>query len=205
MADETWTVPEVYLLTEGPDGTIAVPALTLTFFADSVEVDKADGEEVWTRDWSQIAEMSPSGRSVLPSGGSGVVVTIVERAPRRPHRFVLGTGDPETTELFLRDLARAHGVATRRAGRSGVSADYGGARGGVRRGARGPAAVGGARRAPLTSDLRSGSGGPSRPPAVRPVTRSAARPTRVRRSGFRRTGGSARRGARIAAGGCPRD
>jgi hypothetical protein len=31
---------------------------------------------------------------------------------------VLGTGDPETTELFLRDLARAHGVATRRAGRA---------------------------------------------------------------------------------------
>ncbi len=118
MADETWTVPEVYLLTEGPDGTIAVPALTLTFFADSVEVDKADGEEVWTREWSQIAEMSPSGRSVLPGGGHGVVVTITERAPRRPHRFVLGTGDPETTELFLRDLARAHGVATRRAGRA---------------------------------------------------------------------------------------
>ncbi len=51
-ADETWTVPEVYLLTQGPDGTVAVPALTLRFFADGIEVDKADGEEVWSRDWT---------------------------------------------------------------------------------------------------------------------------------------------------------
>jgi hypothetical protein len=112
--DETWRVPEVYLLTEGPDGTVAVPALTLTFFADGIEVDKADGEEVWSRDWKQLAEMSPTSRSVLPGGGDGVLVTIVERAHRRPHRFVLGTGDPENTELFLRDLARAHGLASRR-------------------------------------------------------------------------------------------
>jgi hypothetical protein len=111
-ADETWTVPEVYLLTEGPDGTVAVPALTLSFYADGIEVDKADGEEVWSRAWTQLSELSPTGRSDLPGGGDGVVVTVVERERRRRHRFVLGTGDPDATERFLGDLARAHGLAT---------------------------------------------------------------------------------------------
>jgi hypothetical protein len=111
-ANETWTVPEVYLLTVGPDGagTVAVPQLILSFFRDGIEVDRADGEEVWSRAWTDLAEMWPSERSVLPGGGDGVVVTIVERAQRRRHRFVLGTGDPDTTELFIRDLARAHGL-----------------------------------------------------------------------------------------------
>ena len=111
-AGETWTVPEVYLLTEGADGTgpVAVPQLTLSFFRDGIEVDKADGEEVWSRAWADIAEMSPTERSVLPGGGGGVVVTIVEREQRRRHRFVLGTGDPDMTELFIRDLARAHAM-----------------------------------------------------------------------------------------------
>jgi hypothetical protein len=118
-ADETWTVPEVYLLTEGPDGTVAVPALTLSFFPDGIEVDKADGEEVWSREWAQLEELSPTERSVLPGGGDGVVVTIVEREQQRRHRFVLGTGDPDATELFIRDLARAHGLATHPPGRAG--------------------------------------------------------------------------------------
>jgi hypothetical protein len=120
-ADETWTVPEVYLLTEGPDGagTVAVPHLTLSFFRDGIEVDKADGEEVWSRSWADLTEMSPTGRSVLPGGGDGVVMTVTERAsPPRRHRFVLGTGDPDTTELFIRDLARAHGMSTPTPGRA---------------------------------------------------------------------------------------
>jgi hypothetical protein len=116
-ADETWTVPEVYLLTEGPDGTVAVPALTLSFFTDGIEVDKADGEEVWSRAWTQLEEMSPTERSTLPGGGDGVVVLIVEREQRRRHRFVLGTGDPATTERFIGDLARAHDLATHRPAR----------------------------------------------------------------------------------------
>jgi hypothetical protein len=97
---------------------VAVPALMLRFFADGIEVDKADGEEVWSRDWAELEELSPTERSVLPGGGDGVVVTIVEREQRRRHRFVLGTGDPDTTELFLRDLARAHGLVTQRPGRA---------------------------------------------------------------------------------------
>jgi hypothetical protein len=120
MGDETWTVPEVYLLTEQPDGTgtVAVPHLTLSFFRDGIEVDKADGEEVWTRAWGDLAAMASTARSVLPGGDDGVVLTLVERAPpQRRHRFVLGTGDAETTELFIRDLARAHGIAPRGAGR----------------------------------------------------------------------------------------
>jgi hypothetical protein len=121
-ADETWTVPEVYLLTEQPDGTgtVAVPHLTLSFFRDGIEVDKVDGEEVWSRAWGELGEMSPTARSVLPGGGDGVVLTLVERAPpQRRHRFVLGTGDADATELFIRDLARAHGLAARTRGRWG--------------------------------------------------------------------------------------
>jgi hypothetical protein len=68
-AEETWTVPEVYLLTEGPDGVVAVPALTLSFYADRIEVDKADGDEVW----SQLEEMSPTERSVLLLSAARVV------------------------------------------------------------------------------------------------------------------------------------
>ena len=119
-ADDTWTVPEVYLLTERPDGagTVAVPHLTLSFFRDGIEVDKADGEEVWSRAWADIAEMAPTARSVLPGGGEGVVVTIVEREQGRRHRFVLGTGDPATTEVFIRDLGRAHGMTARVPGRA---------------------------------------------------------------------------------------
>ena len=29
--EEAWSVPDVYLLTEGPEGTVAVPHLTPTF------------------------------------------------------------------------------------------------------------------------------------------------------------------------------
>ena len=41
--EETWTVPDVYLLTEGSQGEVAVPHLTLTFRDSGLELDKADG------------------------------------------------------------------------------------------------------------------------------------------------------------------
>ena len=54
MEEEAWTVPDVYLLTEGAQGPVAVPHLTLTFREGGLELDKADGESVWDCDWSDL-------------------------------------------------------------------------------------------------------------------------------------------------------
>jgi hypothetical protein len=113
MEDETWTVPDVYLLTAGADGTVAVPHLRLTFRESGLELDKADGELVWDCDWSDLAEMAPIERSVLPDGRDGVVMVVVERDGRRRHRFVLATDDAETTEDVIRSRAGNHGLRTR--------------------------------------------------------------------------------------------
>ncbi len=76
-------MPDVYLLTEGSEGTVAVPDLTLTFLDSGVALDKADGDHVWSSPWDQLEEMSPVERSELPDGRSGVVIVVVERAGRR--------------------------------------------------------------------------------------------------------------------------
>lgn len=113
MADEeTWTLPDVYLLTAGTEGPVAVPHLRLTFRVSGLELDKADGELVWDCDWSELVEMAPVERSVLPDGKDGVVMVVVERGRRR-HRFVLATDDAEATEDFIRGRAGAHGLRTR--------------------------------------------------------------------------------------------
>jgi hypothetical protein len=36
--DEAWSVPDVYLLTTGPEGELAVPHLTLTFLDTGLEL-----------------------------------------------------------------------------------------------------------------------------------------------------------------------
>lgn len=113
MEDETWTVPDVYLLTAAADGTVAVPHLRLTFRASGLELDKADGELVWDCEWSDLTEMSPVERSVLPDGRDGVVMVVVERERRRRHRFVLATDDADATEDFIRGHAGTHGLRTR--------------------------------------------------------------------------------------------
>ena len=111
--EETWTVSDVYLLTEGSDGPVAVPHLRLTFRDRGLELDKADGELVWDCDWSDLVEMAPMERSVLPDGKEGVVIAVVERDRRRRHRFVLATDDPDATEDFIRGRAGSHGLRTR--------------------------------------------------------------------------------------------
>ncbi|HWD55223.1 MAG TPA: hypothetical protein VG346_08870 [Acidimicrobiales bacterium] len=111
--EEAWTVPDVYLLTEGTDGEIAVPRLTLTFRDSGLELDKADGESVWDCDWSELQEMTPVERSVLPDGREGVVMVVVERDRRRRHRFVLATDDAEATEGSIRGRAGTYGLRTR--------------------------------------------------------------------------------------------
>ncbi len=111
--DEVWTVPDVYLLTTGSDGPVAVPHLRLTFRQGGLELDKADGEMVWDCDWSDLMEMTPIERSVLPDGKDGVVIVVVERDHRRRHRFVLATDDADATEDFIRGRAGNHGLRTR--------------------------------------------------------------------------------------------
>jgi hypothetical protein len=113
MAEEAWTVPDVYLLTAGSEGPVAVPNLRLTFRESGLELDKADGELVWDCDWSDLVEMAPAERSVLPDGKDGVVMVVVERNGRRRHRFVLATDDADATEGFIRERAGIHGLRTR--------------------------------------------------------------------------------------------
>jgi hypothetical protein len=111
--EEAWTVPDVYLLTDGSDGEVAVPHLTLTFLDSGLTLDKADGQPVWDSDWAGLEELSAVERSVLPDGRDGVVIAVVERAGRHRHRFVLATDDAVATETAVRDRAAAHGLRTR--------------------------------------------------------------------------------------------
>jgi|HubBroStandDraft_5_1064220.scaffolds.fasta_scaffold804525_1 hypothetical protein len=118
--EEVWKVPDVYLLTQGDQGPVAVPHLELTFGHDGLELDKPDGDAVWTSSWSNLEELSPVERSVLPDGTEGVVVLVVERGRRRRHRFVLGTSDAVATEASIRSMARSHGLKTKRPRRAVV-------------------------------------------------------------------------------------
>ena len=106
-------MPDVYLLTEGPDGDIAVPHLTLSFLAGGLALDRAEGDPVWDSAWTGLEELSPVERSVLPDGRDGVVIVVVERDQHRRHRFVLATDDAATTEQAVRERATAHGLRTR--------------------------------------------------------------------------------------------
>jgi hypothetical protein len=113
--EEAWSVPDVYLLTEGQEGEVAVPHLTLTFFDSGLALDKADGEPVWDSAWAELEELSPVERSLLPDGRAGVVITVVERGRRGRHRVVLTTDDAAVTEAAVRARATAHGLRTRSA------------------------------------------------------------------------------------------
>lgn len=106
-------MPDVYLLTEGPDGAMAVPNLTLNFLPTGLALEKSAGEAVWESSWSDLAEMSVVERSVLPGGRAGVAILVVERGEvRREHRFVLTTSDPAETVSAVRGRAAAHGLRT---------------------------------------------------------------------------------------------
>jgi hypothetical protein len=113
MDEEAWTAPDVYLLTAGSQGPVAIPNLRLTFRDVGLELDKADGALVWACDWSDLVEMAPTERSVLPDGKQGVVMVVIERDRRREHRFVLATDDAAATEDLIRGRAGTHGLRTR--------------------------------------------------------------------------------------------
>jgi hypothetical protein len=108
--EEAWSVPDVYLLTTGPEGELAVPHLTLTFLDSGLVLDKADGERVWDCGWAELEEMSPVERSVLPDGRAGLVVVVIERGRQGRHRFVLITDDVLGAETAVRTRAAAHGL-----------------------------------------------------------------------------------------------
>jgi hypothetical protein len=110
--EESWTVPDVYLLPEGRDGELAVPHLKLTLLDSGLILDQADGDVVWRGDWGELTALAPVARSVLPDGRDGVVVVVVERARRRRHHFVLATADVVATEAEVRRHAAAHGLRT---------------------------------------------------------------------------------------------
>jgi len=116
--EEAWSVPDVYLLAEGPDGEMAVPELTLAFRDAGLALAKADGEAVWDRAWTELEQVAPVERSVLPDGRDGVVIAVVERGHERAHRFVLATDDADAMEQAVRQCAGAHGLRTRSARRA---------------------------------------------------------------------------------------
>lgn len=106
-------MPDVYLLTTGPEGELAVPHLTLTFLHPGLVLDKANGERIWHCGWAELEEMSPVERSVLPDGRAGLVVVVVERGRQGRqgrHRFVLITDDVLGAETAVRARAAAHGL-----------------------------------------------------------------------------------------------
>ena len=191
--EEAWSVPDVYLLTEGKNGEVAVPDLTLTFLDSGLALDKADGEPVWDSAWAGLEEMAPVERSVLPDGREGVVIVVVERGrgagtascwrPRTSTRWRLHQG-----------RAAAHGLRTT-AARPAVSACADGPDRAGRAGHDDRVAALGSARHPLLSVGTT----------LRRARRSSARRARARRSGSRRTAGSAPRGATTGAGGCPPD
>jgi hypothetical protein len=111
--EEAWSVPGVYLLSEGPAGDVAVPQLTLTIVPDGIALAKDDGEPVWSCPWEQLEELSPVERAVLPDGGDGVVIVVVERGKRRHHRFALATDDAAATEASIIAHAAAYGLRTK--------------------------------------------------------------------------------------------
>jgi hypothetical protein len=109
--DAPWNVPDVYLLTDGTQGRVAIPHLELRFSDAGVELAKQDGELAWHCDWPALDVLSTAGRSILPDGRSGVVVVVVEHGGRQ-HRFVMPTADPGPIESEVRARARAHRVRT---------------------------------------------------------------------------------------------
>ena len=99
-------MPCVYLLSEGPDGRVAVPYLELTCLDLGISVDKPDGEEVWRAAWSDLDELSK------PGGRDGVVIVVVERRGQRHHQFLLPTDDPGSTGSPAQERARAQRLRT---------------------------------------------------------------------------------------------
>ena len=116
--EQTWSVPDVYLLAQGRDGELAVPHLTLIFLDSGLVLEQSDGDTVWHGAWAELKQMAPVARSVLPDGRDGVVVVVVERHRGRRHHLVLTTDDVGSMEAEVRVRAAAHGLRTNEAARA---------------------------------------------------------------------------------------
>jgi len=116
-ATEGWGVDDVYLLTDGRDGRVAVPQLRIDFDGAGLLLTKADNEEVWSSPWADLSGLSTAERSVLPDGREGIVIVVAERNGAR-HRFVLPTDDPAEMESRLRAMASTQRLTTNRTPRA---------------------------------------------------------------------------------------
>ena len=83
--------------------------LRLTFTDGGVELVGTGGDTVWECDWSDLAEMSPSGYAELPDGGDALQLLAVERSGRR-WNLVVPADDTETAAASIRSRARSHDV-----------------------------------------------------------------------------------------------
>ena len=110
-ADDIWVTSGVFLLTDGNEGRVAVPELVLSVGNAGIELAKADGQLVWQCQWDEVRQFMTPERSLLADGRDAVVVEVGERNGRA-HRFVLPSADPAEDEQRVRDVARAHALAT---------------------------------------------------------------------------------------------
>jgi hypothetical protein len=116
-AAQTWSIGDVYLLTDGTDGRVAVPELRIDFVPDGLVLAKADDETVWSCRWDELGGLTTAEHSVIPDGREGIVMVVAERSGRR-HRFVLPSDAPAELEVRLREMATVHGLASDRPGRA---------------------------------------------------------------------------------------
>jgi hypothetical protein len=108
---DTWTASDVYLLTNGSQGRVAIPHLEMRFVAAGVELTREDGEPAWRGTWDKLDVLTTAGQSILPDGRQGVVLVIIEHGGRQ-HRFVLPTTDPDDVQREVHARARAHRIET---------------------------------------------------------------------------------------------
>ncbi|HVA05312.1 MAG TPA: hypothetical protein VNG12_01085 [Acidimicrobiales bacterium] len=112
-SEESWTLPDVYLLTDTKNGRVAVPHLRLELTPGGITLAKENQELAWSAEWAGLSELSTAEHSVLPDGSEGVVLVVVEQSGRE-HRFVLPTGETDDVERRLRDVAQTHRLLTTR-------------------------------------------------------------------------------------------
>jgi hypothetical protein len=108
-AADPWVTTDVFLLTDGSEGRVAVPELVLSIGTEGIDLAKADGHLVWRCQWDEVSEFMTPERSLLADGRDALVVEVGERTGRA-HRFVLPSADPAEDEQRVRDIARAHGM-----------------------------------------------------------------------------------------------
>jgi len=104
-------ISEVFLLTDGSDGRVAIPHLHLALSSDGIELTKEDGDLAWRAPWRTIDVLTTAERTLGPDGSEGIVLAVVELGGRQ-HRFVLPDPEPGRVADAVRQWARAHRIET---------------------------------------------------------------------------------------------